>query len=102
MKRTLKDMIAVADAELERAPAFDPVVHYSWDNWFLTNTMRFRSAIGQMVMSSGGTYFGEVGDHSLMLCGVGVTSVSDGYRGLLLAWAAAARAALAQGQAVQA
>lgn len=99
--RTLAEIIEVAQREIDYAPDYTGDWHTSWDDWFARNARYFRRVIGELMMMAGGTYSGETGLHSLDLGDVFVIA-EDGYRGLLVAWVAAARDALAFRQAVPA
>jgi hypothetical protein len=99
--RALKELIEDAEKELHDAPDYTGDWHVSWDDWFARNARYFRRAIGELIMKAGGTYEGEAGLHSLDLGDVFVIA-EDGYRGLLVAWLAAAREAVAYRQAVPA
>lgn len=75
-----------------------------WDNWFEARSQYFRSAIRELFQTDKvvGACRGEVGDLTLIMSDVTVSHVEDGYRGVLMAWLDAARAAFAESQAVPA
>lgn len=73
-----------------------------WEDEWCIDVGTQRLAIGELIMTYGGMYSGMVGEHSLVIGGLAVDDVDDGYRGLLLAWIDKARQARAAGEAVPA
>lgn len=103
---TLIETIAAVEGELENFEIQygDGEQAEGWDNWFEARSQYFRLAIRELFRTDQviGACRGEVGDLSLIMSDVTVTHVDDGYRGLLMAWLDAARAAFAERQAVPA
>lgn len=103
---TLTETIAAAEASLD---FFEQVKGTGaratcWDDWFEARSQYFRSVINEMFEKNKvtGACRGMVGDLTLIMSGVTVTHVDDGYRGLLMAWLDAARSTFAERQAVPA
>ena len=103
---TLIETIAAVEGELDAFEQLhgDGEQVEGWDNWFEARSQYFRLAIRELFRTDRveGACRGEVGDLSLIMSDVMVTHVDDGYRGLLMAWLDAARAAFAERQAVPA
>lgn len=92
MHTNLHTTIAVVENGLAAAPAYvDDQGPDAWAASFAARQKALRLVVGEAIVVSGtGHYLGDIGDHGLDMCRIGVIS-DGGYNELLTAWLGVAR-----------